>query len=122
MTSWTSAGSSGGNCRFPIGVVLDFWWVESIANQQLNLGCIGALRNRSPDTGPIFHHRVDKAFSGVGMALSARLQHVAEQEQAGEPETVLQVLIGKAVSTASVLAQKGRQPQQPVAPGLAGAA
>ena len=54
------------------------------------------------------------------MALPARLQHVAEQEQPGQPKTVLQVLVRPAVRPALAFAQEGRQPQQPVAVGLAG--
>ena len=65
-------------------------------------------------------HRVDKAVAGVGMALAARLQHMAQQEQAGEHKTVLQVLVLPAVGPAAALAQERRQPQQPVAPGIAG--
>ena len=56
----------------------------------------------------------------VGMALPARLQHMAQQEQAGQPKTVLQVLVRPAVRAALAFAQERRQPQQPVAPGLAG--
>ena len=67
-------------------------------------------------------HRVDKPVPRVGMALPARLQHVAQQEQSGQPETVLQVLVGPAVRAALALAQERRQPQQPVALGLAGRA
>ncbi len=54
------------------------------------------------------------------MALPARLQHVAEQEQPGQAKTVLQVLVRPAVRPALAFAQEGRQPQQPVAVGLAG--
>ena len=72
------------------------------------------------DSRPVFGHRVDKPVAGVGMALAARLQHVTQQEQAGQPKAVLQILIGPAVLAALAFAQKCRQPQQPVAPGFAG--
>ena len=42
------------------------------------------------------------------MALPARLQHIAQQEQPGEPETILNVLPGPAVGTVLVLAQERR--------------
>src|SRR6266404_2291980 len=83
-----------------------------------NLGRTAGLRNRRPR--PVFGHRVDKAIPSVGMALPARLQHVAEQEQSGELKTVLQVLVRPAVRATTVLTQERRQPQQAVAPGLAG--
>src|ERR1700730_15880934 len=58
------------------------------------------------------------------MALPARFQHVAQQEQPGELETVLKVLFRPAVAgtlaSSSALAQEARQAQQPVTPGLAG--
>ena len=34
-------------------------------------------------------HGADEAFAGIGMALPARLQHVAQQEQAGQAKAVL---------------------------------
>src|SRR5882762_5327924 len=76
--------------------------------------------NRRADSRPISGHCVDKTVPGVGMALPAWLQHVAQQEQAGQPKAVLQVLVRPAVRTALALAQKRRQPQQPVAERLAG--
>src|SRR6266478_7544970 len=54
------------------------------------------------------------------MALAARLQHVAQQEQSRELNTILQVLVGPTVHPALALAQERRQPQQPVAPGFSG--
>src|SRR5436309_3277584 len=63
-------------------------------------------------------HRIDKTVTCVGMALPSRLQDVAQQEQPGELETVAQVLVGPVVRSAPDVAQKWRQPQQPVAPGL----
>lgn len=55
------------------------------------------------------------------MALPPRLQHMAKQEQAGEPEAVLEILLGE-VACGFALAQKRRQAQQAVTPRLAGAA
>ena len=78
--------------------------------------------SRRTDSRPMPRHRVDKPVAGIGMALPARLQHVAQQEQPGQPKTVLQVLVGPAVRAALAFAQERRQPQQPVAPGLAGRA
>src|SRR5882757_8459839 len=78
----------------------------------------GALRHHH--TGPMPGHRIDKTVAGVGMALSARFQHMAQQEQSRQPEAVLQVLIRPAVRAAAAGAQERWQPQQPVAPGIAG--
>ncbi len=69
---------------------------------------------------------MDEAFAGVGMALPPWLQHMTEQEQAGQAKAILQILIRPAVlpavvlRTAEVLTQERRQPQQPVLPGIAG--
>jgi hypothetical protein len=41
----------------------------------------------------MFGHRIDKTIAGVGVALPARLQHVAQQEQSRELKAVLQVLV-----------------------------
>src|SRR5256886_6910232 len=54
------------------------------------------------------------------MALTARLQHVAQQEQPGELKTILEVLAGPAVRATFALAQERWQPQQPVTPGVSG--
>src|SRR5687767_5707181 len=75
----------------------------------------GAESGWRTDSRPIPRHRVDKTIPRVRMALPARFQHVAEQEHAGQAKTVLQVLVRPAVLAALALAQKGRQPQQPVA-------
>ena len=64
--------------------------------------------------------RIDKPVAGIGMALPARLQHVAQQEQPGQPKAILQILIRPAVRCALAFAQKRRQTQQPVAVRLAG--
>src|SRR6476661_4539562 len=119
MTSWISAGSgSGGITLFPMGTGYPLLGRstrrESIGAQ---LDRAGALRNRQPR--PLPGHRIDKAAAGVGMALPARFQHMAQQEQSREPKTVVQVLIRPAVRAALVLAQERRQPQQPVSPGIA---
>src|SRR5271154_3586350 len=74
----------------------------------------GIPSNRRTDSRPMPGHRIDKTVAGVGMALPARFQHVAQQEQAGERKTVLQVLVGPAVHAAfsmtDFLAQEWRQP------------
>src|SRR3954463_8304463 len=64
---------------------------------------------------------IDEAGTRVGMALPARLQHVAQQEQAGQPKAVLEIFVGK-VALHLALAQERRRAQQAVAPRLAGAA
>src|SRR5437660_305879 len=53
------------------------------------------------------------------MALPARFQHMTQQEQAGEPKTVLKVLVRPAVRTGLAFPQEARQSEQPVAPGFA---
>jgi hypothetical protein len=45
-------------------------------------------------------HRIDKTVAGIGMALPARFQHMTQQEQSRELETILQVLVGPAVRAA----------------------
>src|SRR5271168_1560621 len=72
--------------------------------------------NYRTDSRPVPGHRIDKTVAGIRMALPARLQHVAQQEQAGERKAVLKVLVGPAVGSALAVPQKRRQPQQPVAP------
>src|ERR1700756_404358 len=67
-------------------------------------------------------HRIDEALARIGMALPARFQHMAEQEQAGELEAVLRVLIRPAGLSLLALTQEWREAKQPVAPGLAGRA
>src|SRR5438067_1421704 len=57
---------------------------------------------------------------GRRKALPARFQHMAQQKQSGEPETILQILIRPAIRGGFAFTQEARQPQQPVAPGLAG--
>ena len=46
--------------------------------------CSGTLASASArwnaDGRPLPDHRIDEAIAGVGMALSARLQHMAQQE------------------------------------------
>ena len=56
-------------------------------------------------------HGIDKTVAGVGVALPARFQHVAQQEQSRELKAVLQVLVRLAVRPALALAQERRQPQ-----------
>src|SRR3981189_127477 len=65
-------------------------------------------------------HRIDKTVAGVGMALPARLQYVAQQEQSRELKAGLQAPVRPAVQATFALAQELWQPQQPVAPGIAG--
>ncbi len=55
-----------------------------------NLSLLGQRRPCPPAD-----HRIDEPLARVGMALPARLQHVAEQEQAGDAKAVLQVLVGE---------------------------
>ena len=43
--------------------------------------------------GPDFGDRMDKTAASIRMALPARFEHMAQQEQAGELKTVEQVLI-----------------------------
>src|SRR5262245_19753842 len=104
--------------------------------QQASAGIVVALWLRQAE--PPLRHRIDEAVARIGMALPARLQHVAQQEAAGEQETVPQILLGPAIDAifaavsalrlglsftlAFTLAQERRQPQQFVTPGLAGRA
>src|SRR5258708_1959676 len=60
----------------------------------------------------MLRHRVDKASAGVGVALPARLEHVAQQEQSRELKTILQVLVRPAVHPALALAP-GRGQTEP---------
>ena len=46
-------------------------------------------------------HRIDKSVAGVGMALPARFQHVAQQEQSGERKAVAEVLVRPAIRAAA---------------------
>src|ERR1700742_2760474 len=62
---------------------------------------------------------MDEALAGVGMALPSRLQHMTQQEQAGQAKAILQILVRPAILSAVALAQEGWQPQQPVPPGIA---
>src|ERR1035438_9951913 len=75
--------------------------------------CVEASRLQRAGPRPLPCHRIDKPVAGVGMALPARLQHMAQQEQSGEQKTILQVLIRPAVRGVLALAQKRRQSQQP---------
>jgi hypothetical protein len=45
----------------------------------------------------MLRHGIDKSVAGIGMALPARFQHVAQQEHPGKAKTVLQVLVRPAV-------------------------
>src|SRR5205807_6275715 len=60
------------------------------------LGIGSRLDRAHPRPSP--RHRVDKTLPGVGKALPARFQHMAQQKQSGEPETILQILIRPAIS------------------------
>lgn len=80
----------------------------------------GALRSwrRKRRFGLLPDQGIDEAGARVGMDLPARLQHMAQQEQAGQPKAVLEILIGEIVR-GFALAQERRQPQQPIAPRIA---
>src|SRR4051812_553278 len=55
-------------------------------------GAVGSWR-RKCCFGLLPNQGVDEAGARIGMGLPARLQHMAQQEQAGEPKAVLEVLI-----------------------------
>src|SRR5579871_241425 len=81
-----------------------------------NRSCDGTTHpasNRRTELRPLPHHRIDKAIACIGMTLSARLQDMAEQKQAGESKTVLKILvrpdIGSRLASIISLAQERRQ-------------
>ena len=54
-------------------------------------------------------HCIDKAVAGIRVALPARFQYMAQQEQSGQRKAVMEILVRPAIRAARAMLQERRQ-------------